>query len=453
MKSKITLAFAIILIILNIYTIIRLEKIAHNSKHNLAIRYELLALEQEELIRMEKAGMELLQLTETEKPIWDNYILHLEWKLEKYKVMAEKLENSTSSDTWKDELYCDIEMTMTYMDTVANPDNGRALSHDVFKEEIELLNLDINCPFDSSQLHLIRDIARMKGIDNAWSEETCEYVYNGLKQTLKASFELAKSGEKQLYSGTASPWTFYINKVGLEEYSYQLLAVLVIIFTGAVILEERKNRSNKLIEMLPEKRSYIISYYYKLGLISVMSILVITLILPILYFGFKYGFNGLQNPIFVYEQGFTSFTGYTHVQEYSYYGLGKFYGTRPWFEGGYYPATILTIYPLWKVMLFSLVISLLKVIFFTILGVGIGLSFTSVMRSSFALTIISVFYLVSQRFSDKLKYNPFSITSSWDVATGAATYTWFKSAVVLLVSTIIIHIIFHAINERKDYVG
>lgn len=453
MKSKITLAFAIILIILNTYTVIRIERTANDSNDNFVSQYELFALNQEENIRMEKAGIELLKLTDSEKPLYDNYIKYKEWILERYKGLAEKLENSTSSDTWKDELYCDIEITMAYMDTVANFEKGRPLSHDVFKEEIELLNLNINYPFDSSQLHFIEELSRIKGIDNSWSEETCEYVYNGLKQTLKARFELAKSGDKHLDSGTASPWTFYINKVGLEEYSYQLLAVLVIIFTGAVILEERKNRSNKLIEMLPEKRSYIISYYYKLGLISVMSILVITLILPILYFGFKYGFNGLQNPIFVYEQGFASFTGYTHVQEYSYYGLGKFYGTRPWFEGGYYPATILTIYPLWKVMLISLIISLLKVIFFTILGVGIGLSFTSVMRSSFALTIISVFYLVSQRFLEKLKFNPFSITSSWDVTTGSATYTWFKSALVLLVSIIIIHIVFHAINEKRDYMG
>lgn len=453
MKSKITFAFAIVLIILNIYTVIRLEKVAHDSNYNLAVRYELRALEQEELIRMEKASMELLQLTEVEKPVWDNYIRYIEWELERYKAIAEKFENITLTDALKDDLYLDIEVIMADMDTVANPEKGRPLSRDVFKEKMEFLNLDINYPFDSSQLHLIRDIARTKGIDSVWSEETCTYVYNGLKQMIKAGFELAISDDKHLDSVIASPWTFYIYKIGLEEYSHQLLAVLVIIFAGAIILEERRNRSNKLIEMLPVKRGYIIRHYYKLAFICVMSILIITFTLPILYFGFKYGFNGLQNPIFVYEQGFTSFAGYTHVQEYSYYGLGKFYGTRPWFEGGYYPATVLTIYPLWKVMLFSLVISLLKVIFFTILGVGIGLSFTSVMRSSFALTIISVFYLVSQRFSDKLKYNPFSITSSWDVATGAATYTWFKSAVVLLVSTIIIHIIFHAINERKDYVG
>lgn len=53
MKSKITLAFVIILIILNIYTAISIEKIAHDSNYNLAVRHELRAFKQEELIRMQ----------------------------------------------------------------------------------------------------------------------------------------------------------------------------------------------------------------------------------------------------------------------------------------------------------------------------------------------------------------------------------------------------------------
>lgn len=412
-----------------------------------------MAIKQEDNIRAEKGGIELLQSTDAEKLLWDNYIRYQEWELEKDKKMVQKLENNTSIDIWKDELYYDIERTMAYMDSNANPEKGRPLAHEVFKEELKLLNLDINYPFDSGKLHLINNISREKNISNSWNEETCEYVYNGLKQTLKAKIELAISEDKQLHSGIASPWTFYIHKIGLEEYSYQLLAILVLNFTGVIVLEERRNRSNKLIEILPEKRSYIIRYYYKVAFISVVSVLIMTFILPMLFLGFRYGFGGLKSPIFVHKQGFTSFTGYKHVEDYWYYGLGKFYGTRTWFEGGYFPATVLTIYPLWKVMILSLGISLLKMIFFTILGVGIGNSFSNVMRSSFILTITSVLYLVSQRFSDKLNFNPFSITSSWDVVTGAATYTWFKSVVILLISIVAMHIIFYVINEKRDYVG
>lgn len=53
MKSKITSAFVIILIILNIYTAISIEKIAHDSNYNFFVRYELRIFKQEELIRME----------------------------------------------------------------------------------------------------------------------------------------------------------------------------------------------------------------------------------------------------------------------------------------------------------------------------------------------------------------------------------------------------------------
>ncbi|MDR7856496.1 MAG: hypothetical protein RIN63_07810 [Tissierella sp.] len=412
-----------------------------------------MVIKQEDNIKAERAGIELLNLTDDEKIVWDNYLRYNEWELEKHKSMAQKLENNPLTDIWRDELYYEIERTMAYMDTNANIERGRPLAHEVFKEELKLLNLDINYPFDSGKLHLINNITREKNISNSWDEETCEYVYNGLKQILKAKIQLAISGEKQLHSGIASPWTFYIHKIGLEGFSYQLLSILVLIFTGAIVLEGRRNRSNKLIEMLPEKRSYIIRYYYKVAFISVASVLIMTFILPIIFLGFRYGFEGLKNPTFVYKQSFTSFTGYKHVEDFWYYGLGKFYGIRPWFEGGYLPATVLTVYPLWKVMVLSLGISLLKMVFFTILGVGIGISFSNVVVSSFMLPITSLLYLVSQRFSNKLNFNPFAITSSWDIATGAASYTWFKSVVILLISIVVMHIIFYAINQKRDYVG
>lgn len=438
---------------MNTYTGIFIERVANSSQNNLATYYELLAIEQGNLIRMEESGAEVFKYTGFDKLVSDNHKKYREWELEEYRSLAQKIANNPFENIWKEELCSSIRRDMADMDSNANPEKGRPLSQDVFKEEIKSLNIDIDYPFDSSKLYLLRDITVKKGKEDAWSDENCEYVYNGRKQLLKAKFDLLKSGEKQLKLAIASPWTFYVRKIGVEEYSYQLLAVLIMIFSGSLILEERKNRSNKLIEILPEKRGYIIRHYYKLALISVMGILIIVFILPMLYFGFKYGFSGLKNPIFVYEPGFTSFTGYTHGEIYSYYGLGKFYPTGKWFDGGFFPATVLKLYPLWKVLLLSFGLSILKIIFFTILGVGIGLSFSNIIRSSFVLTIVSVLYLVSQRFSDKLKFNPFSITSSWDVATGSATYTWFKSVVVLIVSTIIVHSMFYIVNEKRDYIG
>ena len=276
-------------------------------------------------------------------------------------------------------------------------------------------------------------------------------VYNGVKFFVTRLLDLYKTKEKRLELDIASPWTFYVKKVGFEGFSVPVLCTIFLVYTCAMVVEDRKSRSMQLVKVLPKNRGYVFGHYYTAILLSVFIILIISFLIPILFMGIRHGFGGLRNLILVDPKGFTSFSGYEHLDIWGNLGIGRFATSSIYMDYGPMPSNQLEFYPFWKVMGLSMIPTILKLLFLTLLGVGVGLCISNKTTSILVTSLIAVIYIVSQLYGADMVFNPLSIGAAWNITLGRMAFTWLRAVVVLVVALIVVTTVILTIINKQDF--
>lgn len=441
-RNRISLTVLVIIIILNLYTIINLEREAYFFKSKMADKLEFSNIREKDVQVRSRAGTKAMYKDPEILRLAENYEKFRDWSISNNERRIEIYRNLEPEKYSNEFLTMDIVQAMSIMDSCADLEEGRPLSNEVFKEDIIKLKLKGNLPFNSDELMLFEQPTK----------EDKHYIYNLGKTIATRLLNLYKTKEKRLEAYTASPWTFYVWKVGFEGFSVPILCTIFLVYTCAMVVEDRKSRSMQLIKVLPKKREHIFGYYYTSILFSVFIILIISFLIPILFMGIRHGFGGLRDLVLVDPKGFTSFSGYNHLDVWGTLGIGS-YATPSAIKdyGGVLPSTQLVLYPLWKVMGLSMILTILKLLFLTLIGVGVGLCISNKTTAILVTSLVSVIYIVSQLYGADMVYNPLSIGSAWNITLGGMAFTWLRAVFVLITALMVGTTVIYTIINKQDF--
>lgn len=440
-RNKVTWIFILILLIVNLKTVLELEE--YQLKENKVRDTEYAAALSEAATQGEHTGLSLRKLSPEEKLYYDNYLAYRDWDDSQKRKLIELYRQGKDSEN--EELNLHILEGMAYMTQRADEENGRPAATKVFekklKEHKKIFNIE-QLPFDLNQL---------EGI-NGETKEVAEAVYTNERALLNYHFYLLDHNEKFLGPGIVHPLSFLSNQLSLTQLPTILTGCLLLLFTCYITTEERHNGSRQLLELVPRGRNHILWHYMKSLLVSGGTVLCAAFGIPFLLLGIRHGFQGFAYPMFVDPGGFTSFVPYAHEPiAWSFVGLSKVYGELyvKGYDGFISPA--LVIWPFWKFMLAALVVSVLKIIFLTLLGVMIGMFFKKKWIAIMLSVLTAGAYGVSQYMLAGLKWNPLSIKSGWDVTLGWTHMTWLNAVLLLSLSILILAGISVYLKRKQDF--
>ena len=296
-----------------------------------------------------------------------------------------------------------------------------------FERHKEFLRLD-ELPF---QLSLLADSPFMTP-EQKEKNIPYYYQYRAASRTFLGHVE----HEKVITVFDASPWSYLQKVFSRYEYSVIIFGCIAILLPAFYMVECRRNRTLQLQQMIPRKQMGIVGHYYSSMLVGVVLLLVAGIGLITLGMGIRYGWGGLETPTYVDPVNFTSMTTeYNAAPEaYGFRNLGKVY-SDVCVDGEEVYSTMYELkeIPLWKMLGYAGVLSVVKVLFLTLLGFSIGYLCQRNGIAVFLAALTAGAYVMGQVTKKGMKWNPLAVKSSWDVAVGGCNTTWLNGMVVLTV--------------------
>lgn len=426
------------------------QRMQPENRSDLNIRYERLAMEQESAYRSFGASIEIDPDYEANKEAFHAFHTMFKKQGEWYRELSGiYADGKVSEEEKKREQMINNLFAVLVMDVNANPKDGRPFFEDVFSGELEKmpeLKKEIeNLGFDTKLLHIIDDMG-YRGYNGEREEKA---LYEQQKAGLAREFYLA---DKQIERVEESRVWYYLRDMfSMQESFLLLIPVVILLFCGAVLMEDRKNRSMGLLQGLPGKRTKLLAHYVGTVFTVVLGMFAVTIGVPAVFLGIRYGWSGLLDVQPVYTGGFSSFKsfGAIHTEGYGILGFGKWYPKEisPYmllFPQG------LSLYPLWKFFIRTGFLALLKVFFYILAG-SVPVFLLRKKEMVYAgLLGLAVAAFLSRQAAEKLLWNPFSVGSAWDTTLGMEPFTWLRAVAVLLAGCILLMVLLAVGYQKRD---
>lgn len=414
--------------------------------------YERLEANQEEDIRVTEDQWDYtmsLCTTEEKKQVFLNEYKYMKW----IRDYSREIVDYGNSEEYDPEIYhqmiirSDLINALASCNTCASPDTECPDVETYFAEEFErhkeFLRLD-ELPF---QLSLLADSPFMTP-EQKEKNIPYYYQYRAASQTFLGRVE----HEKVITVFDASPWSYLQKVFSRYEYPGIIFGCIAILLPAFYMVQCRKNRTLQLQQMIPRKQMGIVGHYYSSVLVGVILLFVAGIGLITLGMGIRYGWGGLETPTYVDPVNFTSMTTeYNAAPEaYGFRNLGKVY-SDVCVDGEEVYSTMYELkeIPLWKMLGYAGVLSVVKVLFLTLLGFSIGYLCQRNGIAVFLAVLMAGVYVMGQVTKKGMKWNPLAVKSSWDVAVGGCNTTWFNGMVVLTVSIILLGIVLLWFQKKR----
>lgn len=452
-QSKVTLVSLFISILLGIQIVVLfLQSVNQRGWTYFQNYFERLEANQEEDIRVTEDQWDYtmsLCTTEEKKQVFLNEYEYMKW----IRDYSREIVDYGNSEEYDPEIYhqmilrSDLINALASCNTCASPDTECPDVETYFAEEFErhkeFLRLD-ELPF---QLSLLADSPFMTP-EQKEKNIPYYYQYRAASQTFLGHVE----HEKVITVFDASPWSYLQKVFSRYEYSVIIFGCIAILLPAFYMVECRRNRTLQLQQMIPRKQMGIVGHYYSSVLVGVVLLLVAGIGLITLGMGIRYGWGGLETPTYVDPVNFTSMTTeYNAAPEaYGFRNLGKVY-SDVCIDGeeAYITMYELKEIPLWKMLGYAGVLSVVKVLFLTLLGFSIGYLCQRNGIAVFLAVLTAGAYVMGQVTKKGMKWNPLAVKSSWDVAVGGCNTTWFNGMVVLTVSIILLGIVLLCFQKKR----
>ena len=452
-QSKVTLVSLFISILLGIQIVVLfLQSVNQRGWTYFQNYFERLEANQEEDIRVTEDQWDYtmsLCTTEEKKQVFLNEYEYMKW----IRDYSREIVDYGNSEEYDPEIYhqmilrSDLINALASCNTCASPDTECPDVETYFAEEFErhkeFLRLD-ELPF---QLSLLADSPFMTP-EQKEKNIPYYYQYRAASQTFLGHVE----HEKVITVFDASPWSYLQKVFSRYEYSVIIFGCIAILLPAFYMVECRRNRTLQLQQMIPRKQMGIVGHYYSSVLVGVVLLLVAGIGLITLGMGIRYGWGGLETPTYVDPVNFTSMTTeYNAAPEaYGFRNLGKVY-SDVCIDGeeAYITMYELKEIPLWKMLGYAGVLSVVKVLFLTLLGFSIGYLCQRNGIAVFLAALTAGAYVMGQVTKKGMKWNPLAVKSSWDVAVGGCNTTWFNGMVVLTVSIILLGIVLLCFQKKR----
>lgn len=452
-QSKVTLVSLFISILLGIQIVVLfLQSVNQRGWTYFQNYFERLEADQAEDIRVTEDQWDYtmsLCTTEEKKQVFLNEYEYMKW----IRDYSREIVDYGNSEGYDPEIYhqmilrSDLINALASCNTCASPDTECPDVETYFAEEFErhkeFLRLD-ELPF---QLSLLADSPFMTP-EQKEKNIPYYYQYRAASQTFLGHVE----HEKVITVFDASPWSYLQKVFSRYEYSVIIFGCIAILLPAFYMVECRRNRTLQLQQMIPRKQMGIVGHYYSSVLVGVVLLLVAGIGLITLGMGIRYGWGGLETPTYVDPVNFTSMTTeYNAAPEaYGFRNLGKVY-SDVCVDGEEVYSTMYELkeIPLWKMLGYAGVLSVVKVLFLTLLGFSIGYLCQRNGIAVFLAALTAGAYVMGQVTKKGMKWNPLAVKSSWDVAVGGCNTTWLNGMVVLTVSIILLGIVLLCFQKKR----
>lgn len=417
LKSRFSIVCFVILFMANIIGSLNvLGNIEHQSNQDMYTVVSTKILQKKDLLKVNKStyNNQITKLSKDEKNNWENYLEYNKWEIDAY----EKIRDCYKEDRVNNEEFNELNFLLTLTDmSIYTDENHHDYGYDVtFKDDktyIDNLMKKHNIEFDILLLGKLND--------GFVSDEKHVHYTDRLKRAEDILFRL-KTGQKQLFLGSNSPWSYLVNQLDDESLFSFIVLPLGMIFSIVSMRQSIRNRSINLITVQPFSKFKIAMKKVLSIYLSYIIIIVLSLFIPMIIVGIKFGWSGFSSTILTDLKGYCSLSSYEFDPTLKAgYGLSKYYGipNDSFLIKDAYISERLQFVSMIMVLGLSLMMLFLLIYIYIILGVGIILFVKCNIIQYCLIGSITAFYFLS-RFYNLLNYecNIFSYPSCMRMAVG-----------------------------------
>lgn len=389
--------------------------------------------------------------TEAKKKVFLAQYEYTKWRCEEWA----KIRDYVASDEFESKHFkkkCErvrLIDALCNMEIYSSDENDCPKVEKVFAEELKTYETELalqNLPFK------IGDLADSPFMTEQDRESQIP-IYQENKSLAEGWFQqLAYPQTKNFYSKSPYALLGVLFTETNGQYTGLILSCIILMFCAFYTINCRQNGSRQLWELRPQKKGRLMAEHYIELLVAISIILIVVIGIPVIAMGMTYGWGGLRTIMKVDPGNFNSFTPYEHFPEWVGDNLGIVYSDYHFFGNvTYIVMKEMRQMELWQFMLYAGGIAVLKVIFLTLLGFGIGYSF---MRMSAVIAVSSIVcagFIAGRFLETNTKWNPFSIQTAWNVTSGGTNMTWLNAVLVLVMAIVVLALLIRWINGKQDY--
>ncbi len=394
----------------------------YDVEQNMSLFESQIELEQEIYSQVKMQYSAQKNISDEVRSYWENYLSYLDWSIQNAKD-GWNLFNTYGNDVLTNKKLFAKYSQITLWDKLYHLD---ALKKDGDKEFIEQLNYDEpEVPFDKRKIYLIG---------------------SQLSTNKKEDFrEKALSIQEQLHENQSSGkgvWAYLVNQLRMNSSFTFLCMPLCLIFCIVILLNQKNTKAMEISRF--NNPHFIRDLYMKL-FFSFLILVLMSFVLPLILLIMDNGLIGWNDWVLIDFKHLLTFSTYSHSQDYIINNLSEYYLT--W--SGFTPN--LTYIEVWKALGLSFILAIIKMIFFTSLGILCSVLSTRKWVNYLICVMFIALNWISQTFGIFTYVNPFSILSCFSVVSGCGYQSWIHGILILIVCTILLVVINRWIIKRKDY--
>lgn len=422
LKNKISWIILFILLVTNMVALPDYMGNTYDVEQNMSLFESQIETEQEIYSQIKMQYSAQRNISDEVRSYWENYLSYLDWSIQNAKD-GWNLFNTYGNDVLTNKKLFAKYSQITLWDKLYHLDT---LKKDGDKEFLKQLSYDEpEVPFDKHKIYVIGS-----------------QVSTNKKEDFR---EKSLSIQEQLHENQSSGkgvWAYLVNQLRMNSPFTFLCMPLCLIFCIVILLNEK---NTKAMELSRFNNSHFTRDLYVNLFLSFSILVLISFFLPLILLTINNGLSGWNDWVLVDSKHLLTFSTYNHSQDYITNNLSEYYLT--W--SGFTPD--LTYIEVWKTLGLSCILAILKMIFFTSLGVFCSFLSTRKWINYVSCVIFIVFNWISQTFGLFANSNPFSILSCFSVVSGCGYQSWFNGILALIVGTILMVVLNDWIIKRKDY--
>lgn len=452
LRNKISYLFVLILLIFGLKFTVDLENTVaachdtENIKRNL--QYEIVMqtqVRETELIASQVHGVSVENLNYS-----SNFAKYRKWKIDTMQELIDILEEDgqESERFWEREKAYRLISALASQQVFIYAERGCEPVEVRFQEELAGLNEELDweeLPFDISAL------AGNPYVSSNVLEASVAGYENNMK---RLEYQFIDYDKKSLGFEDGSPYTFLEYLLSGDYHIPVIIDICILLFSFGYVLEGKNRKQHYFMDVQPKREWQKYCHYAGASFAAVCILCALGIGVWFLYVGIKYGFDGLTSHMFVDIETYRGLNAYEHLEDYYYMGISRIYADYKYTDGGQ-GVLLLTRYPLefvplYKFLLYLGILALLKVLFLTSMGTGIGILVQNQQIAIGCAVAVTAALGYSQISGFGKPYNPLAVASCWDVTLGGEGITWLNALLDMVLLNIIIAVGVCIIAKYKD---
>lgn len=452
LRNKISYMFVLILLIFGLKITVDLENTvaAYHDTENIKreLQYEIVMQKQlweTEIIsaRVRSESIEKIKYS-------SNLAKYRKWKIDTMQELIDLLE----ADGQESERFQEKAKSYNLINNLASQqifiyaERGCEPVEVRFQEELAGLNEELGweeLPFDISAL-----AGNPYASYNILEASVASYE-NNMKLL---EYQFIDYDKKSLGFENGSPYTFLECLLSDDYHIPIIIDVCILLFSFGYVLEGKSRKQHYFMDVQPKSEWKKYGHYVGASFAAAGILCALGIGVWFLYWGIRYGFEGLTSHMFVDIETYRGLHAYEHLEDYSYVGISRMYADYKYTDGGQ-GVLLLTRYPLGFVPLYEFllrlgILALLKVLFLNSLGTGIAILAQNQQKAIGGMVAVTAALGYSQISRFGKPYNPFAVASCWDVTLGGEGITWLAALLDMVLLNIIIAVGVCVIAKYKD---